>query len=748
VPGSQGISLQEARAFGNRLLFACDDQAGFGNEPWISDGTFAGTFRLADLSPGTAGSTPGDFVPIASNRAVFQAYAPATGYELYVTDGTTAGTQLLYEFYPGAAGGNPDHLVAAFGGVVFGAATQANGNELWFTDGTTAGTTLVADSVTGVGSTSPAQIALVGSRVFYRGFSPTVGVELYVSDNTVPGTYLVADLATPIADSTPREITPTSTGVVFGAVSTQNQLWRSDGTLLGTFPLNYGSTANNVSEAVDWNGLAYISGYSATAGYELLVTDGTQANSTVIDVLAGSASSYPEQLAVANGRLWFAARQTGTGLEPHVTDGTQAGTVFLGDLYAGAASSSAANFTACGPNRVVFSATDSVAGRELWVSDGTPAGTQRVVDLWPGVSSSDPSQFLSAGNVAFFRAYQPSVGYELFVTDGTAAGTQLVANLATGATSSMPQQLVRLANGTVLFVGTVIGAGAELCRTDGTAAGTTMVAEIVPGTQSSLIESLTAVGNLAFFTADDGVSGRELYVSDGLTITQVRDIYPGAPNGVLSGSLRARASVNGVVFAGSDGNDGLQIWVSDGTAVGTTQVGKIGPWAGSGAVDIGDFVESGGDTWFWCDDGITGKEPWRITIAGVVAAATTFGLGCGGTGNQVPAIGAVGLPQLGNAGFAIRVQNGLPASLGVVAIGPAPTLLQIGTCRVLVAPPWTTLPPVFLDPVGAGAAPLPIPANPALAGVTLHAQYLVLDPNGQFLAFASLSNALSMLLGS
>ena len=231
-------------------------------------------------------------------------------------------------------------------------------------------------------------------------------------------------------------------------------------------------------------------------------------------------------------------------------------------------------------------------------------------------------------------------------------------------------------------------------------------------------------------------------------MTQVRDVYPGAPSGVLSGTLRARASANGVVFAGSDGDDGLQIWVSNGTAVGTTQVGKIGPWAGSGAVDMGEFVDAGGDTWFWCDDGITGKEPWRITIAGVVAAVTTFGIGCGGAGNLVPAIGAVGVPQLGNAGFAIRVQNGLPTSLGVVVIGAAPTLLQIGTCRVLVAPPWTTLPPVFLDAAGAGAAPLPVPATPTLAGVSLHGQYLVLDPAGQFLSFASLSNALTMLLGN
>ncbi len=748
VAGTGSLMIWSPVAWGNRLLFGADDQTGLGQEPWISDGTAAGTFRLADLAPGVGGSSPAGFVAASSSRVVFQAYAPASGFELYVTDGTAAGTQQLVEFYPGTPGGNPDSFVAAFGGAVFAATDVGAGSELWFTDGTAAGTRRIADAVPGSTGTNPTQLARVGSRVFCRGYSPSLGIELYVSDGTVAGTTVVADLATPSADANPREITPLTTGVVFGAADPQQKLWRSDGTGAGTYVIDYGAVSNYVNEAVGWNGFAYVSGVSATAGYELLRTDGTQANSTVLDIVPGIGNSDPTELAVANGRVWFGARSNGTGVEPYVSDGTMAGTVFLADLWPGGASSQARDFTACGSNRVVFVAFEPTAGRELWTSDGTPAGTQRVVDLVPGTQGSEPDQLLAAGNVAYFSAYQTAVGYELFVTDGTAAGTQLVANLATGSASSQPQQLVRLANGTVLFVATVTGAGAELCRTDGTSAGTVMVGQIVPGTIGGSIEGLVAVGNVAYFTADDGVTGRELWRTDGFTLTQVRDIYPGSPNGVLGSTLRASSANGGVVFAGSDGNDGLQVWVSDGTAVGTTQVGKIGPWAGSGAVDLGEFVESAGDTWFWCDDGITGKEPWRISLQGVVAATTTFGLGCRGTANRVPAIGAVGLPQLGNAGFGIRVTNGLPLTAGIVAVGTAPTAIQFGNCRVLVAPPWTTLPTVFLDGAGAATTPLPIPATPTLAGLSLHAQYLVLDPNGDFLAFAALSNGLSMLLGN
>jgi hypothetical protein len=178
------------------------------------------------------------------------------------------------------------------------------------------------------------------------------------------------------------------------------------------------------------------------------------------------------------------------------------------------------------------------------------------------------------------------------------------------------------------------------------------------------------------------------------------------------------------------------------------RVGKVGPWAGSGAVAIGEFAMIGGDTWFAADEGLTGREPWRIAIGGVLAGVAPYGLGCGGTAGAVPQIGAAGLPQIGNAAFALTVQNGLPLSVGLVVAGAAPTNIPVGACRVLVAPPWVMLPAVFLDPTGAGSTPLPIPANPALAGVLLHGQYLVLDPAGQFLAFASLSAGLAFVVGN
>jgi ELWxxDGT repeat protein len=58
--------------------------------------------------------------------------------------------------------------------------------------------------------------------------------------------------------------------------------------------------------------------------------------------------------------------------------------------------------------------------------------------------------------------------------------------------------------------------GAELWRTDGTPAGTELVADIRPGPGAarSVPERFTVSGGRLLFTANDGVSGQELWVID------------------------------------------------------------------------------------------------------------------------------------------------------------------------------------------------------------------------------------------
>ncbi len=71
---------------GGLLLFGADDGAA-GEEPWTSDGTNAGTARLADIYPGFSSSGPGEAVA-AGGYLFFRATDPTAGDELWAIQPT------------------------------------------------------------------------------------------------------------------------------------------------------------------------------------------------------------------------------------------------------------------------------------------------------------------------------------------------------------------------------------------------------------------------------------------------------------------------------------------------------------------------------------------------------------------------------------------------------------------------------------------------------------------------------------
>src|SRR5262245_10340869 len=88
---------------------------------------------------------------------------------------------------------------------------------------------------------------------------------------------------------------------------------------------------------------------------------------------------------------------------------------------------------------------------------------------------------------------------------------------------------------------------------------TSLLKDIIPGGGSPDISQLTAVGGLAFFVADDGVHGKELWKTDGTAAgTQlVKDIYPGPDGSEPSGLF----NFNGTLFfAASAPGHGRELW--------------------------------------------------------------------------------------------------------------------------------------------------------------------------------------------
>src|SRR5439155_7050739 len=109
-------------------------------------------------------------------------------------------------------------------------------------------------------------------------------------------------------------------------------------------------------------------------------------------------------------------------------------------------------------------------------------------------------------------------------------------------------------------------------------------------------------------------SGTELYKSDGSDVGTVliKDIYNNNNSGAAGNSNVTMAALNGYVyFAGTTATSGQEIWRSDGTPGGTTQIAEITSGSsGSGITQItasGNLVyfnvTSSGNTGLWRTDG-------------------------------------------------------------------------------------------------------------------------------------------------
>ncbi|HEV2720664.1 MAG TPA: ELWxxDGT repeat protein, partial [Thermoanaerobaculia bacterium] len=327
--------------------------------------------------------------------------------------------------------------------------------------------------------------------------------------------------------------------------------------------LNAGLKSSSPAEFAALGDKIFFVATTDAAGTELWSTDGTSGGTKLVaDIVAGSGSSSPSLLRAVNGVLLFNARDVNHGIELWTSDGTAAGTHLLSDISPGPTSSQPGARIVY-KNKMLFSADDGTNGRELWVSDGTAAGTKMLADLNPGSASSFPAYFVQFGGSVYFCATGG-----LWKTDGTAAGTVNV--------SSTPGRFLTVAGSRLFFEGFTPETGWELWTSDGTSAGTHMVTEIDPGTKGAFdsgyeVLGLTAAGDRVFFLANDGVHGREMWVSDGTAAgtSMVRDFLPGA-KGMWDTSNAFLTAFNGrAYFVATDADHGSELWVTDGTDAGT-----------------------------------------------------------------------------------------------------------------------------------------------------------------------------------
>lgn len=507
VPGPGSSSPLSLLRLGNRALFGAIDGANDA-ELWATDGTAAGTARVADVHP-TSSSQARPFVA-ASTFALFDANDGVRGREILRSDGTTAGTQHLGNLAttPGESS-SPAALDRVDQAMVLGATIGTHGTSVWAGQQDGSNAVQLADVPPAFGGLTRLPATRFRGRLFFPSRLPATGEEPWVTDGTPAGTSLFV------------ELTPGSSGTIVGMAATRRflvigtdaQLYVSDGSTAGTRALaTPGLRPMNRFVANDT--LVFFVGREQATLFEVWRSDGTDAGTYLLrDIHQGVSFSIPSELVVVGERLFFVQLSSTTGSEVWTSDGTTAGTQLL-EVRPGSASASPQALCA-GGGRCFFQANDGVRGVELWSSDGTPAGTTLAADLVPGPGSAVFWGLTGFAGGAFFFFDDGVHGFEPWVSDGTAAGTRMLGDLCPGPAGSLFEAAVACPGGDehVAFVADDGAHGAEVWITDGTAAGTRRLTDLRAGAASMHPYPLAFGGSRLWFSASDDL-GREPWSVD------------------------------------------------------------------------------------------------------------------------------------------------------------------------------------------------------------------------------------------
>ena len=398
-------SRHTARFAGKTLFFAAPGLRYHDPQPWITDGTTAGTHRL------DAATTFGDAeVAVAfGNRAAFE--TDGDGYDIYVTDGTADGTHALATA-SGTRGSNASGPTPVGSSIYYTAQTDTGGNAygIFKSDGNGPGT-MITPPAGWPENVSIGSLKAVGTDLYY---------DLYDRDDSQVRQLWHLDTASGTSTKLADEFSDfglynavAAGGKLYFPVGQnfgdyENQVWVSDGTVAGTHDLGLepGQRPNNGAQtrlASDGTVVYASVGVSGSSDYSSHLTRITSGGiERLSDEASAQASNFLYRPAMIDGALYMA---------------------YDNALYKLGATATSPTRIKDAPNlsspvaidgKLYFAASDDEHGYEPWVSDGTASGTGMLDDVVPGAYSSEPSAFFAAGSRIAFGADNASLGYQLF----------------------------------------------------------------------------------------------------------------------------------------------------------------------------------------------------------------------------------------------------------------------------------------------------------------------------------------------
>jgi len=412
--GLGGTRPRNLVGLGSTLLASLDDGQR-ADEPFLSDGTVAGTALLADVNgpvETTQNSIPLGFVYFRGLTYFRAGDGNTPGLPLWETDGTEQGTRIAARPPTTARLTDIRFLTEQYEShslVMNGTDIAGTGSELWKYDPATRRLDILKDIAPGAASSDPADFyADPGTGLtFFSASTATTGREPWVTDGTALGTIPLGDLNTGIRGSAPRDFRFAGPGVLLFAADDGvhgEELWRTEGTPSSTqlvadiLPGSDGSRPSAAKQLAP--GPHYYFGAQGPNGGALYRWSRDRGLELVRDI-APFSFTLPRNMTLFFARIVFTVNAPPAGEELWISDGTAAGTMLLADLLAGGASSQPGSLTVNGDyDKLFFTAIDAAAGgrRSLYVLDRQFAVTK----LAEGIQ---PSELRAVGKEVWCQAF-------------------------------------------------------------------------------------------------------------------------------------------------------------------------------------------------------------------------------------------------------------------------------------------------------------------------------------------------------
>ena len=562
---------------------------------WLFSQTPVQLIEFNDIAPGGGNYWT---TPTEVSGRVFYQYRNSgnSNHYLYVTDGTTNGSSLLRTFNGPISA---PHVINNNQYLFLADNDGDNRYEVWTSDGTVGGTTQLIEfsQVSGFGWPTP---TVINNKVFYQNNTQSSTGHLYVTDGTTSGSSQLMsfnDIITyPHVKSQTQYLFWTDNDGDF-----MPELWTSNGTSGGTQQLfETGSVyaVGSPGPGIEAGGKMFYCYLAQTSSGELYVTDGTPGGSGFV---GASITQIHSPHVIGNQFMFTTDIDYNAHGEIWTSDGTNPGTTMLFESTAPYYSAPPINTLVVG-GRAYYHYLTNGFGHHLIASDGTAAGTNFLKTF----SEVFVSHHTINGNQYLFIADDDNNNrLEIWTSNGSVGGTTQLFEFSDVTGSAFPSHYER--NGRVYYHHTGFNNNSYyLASTNGTSGGTSQAFSSNQTIKHH--HDINNFGGRYLFVADnDGDQKLEVWTSDGSSggTTQIFEFAANAAN-----NTPIVSEVNGVNYYQYENSGGgtSNLYVSDGTPAGSSNIGSF-----NGKINVPHSI-NGDQYLFIADNDQDGRqEVWSVS---------------------------------------------------------------------------------------------------------------------------------------